>query len=371
MSLKNVLIGILFFTLSCNDSPSDLINEKDGITSIDSNTTITKPMNETQSGLIKNIYSGCGYNYILNSNEIKFYMPKHREIDEIKKILTYSGIPMNFQIYSAEIENAVATVINNQRYIIYDPRLLAYTDNISSSYWSSMSILAHEIGHHLSGHLLENKINNHQAELEADKFSGFVLYKMGARLDDAINAIRNLGNEYETESHPNKTKRIEAITNGWNEANKQRFDSAIPPPPNDEPSEFYTYNYKMLIADEHLKNGIRAESEFEEYDYFYGVIKDVVIENYIIKKFSIYIHKTGPDWGANVGNLDGETIEVFLYEDYWNAQDMCRACERSLPALLVPGRRLKFSFVEGMYGGTAEAGYLILTYAQALEGNSF
>src|SRR6185312_7269275 len=136
--------------------------------------------------------------------------------------------------YSTPIDNAVATIINNKRYILYDPRLLSYSDRQSGNYWSSMSILAHEIGHHLLGHTISNKGSNPLDELEADKFSGFVLYKLGASLEQATAAMRSLGSDNDSYSHPSKFKRIQSITKGWNEASEQRYESAIPPPPTDD-----------------------------------------------------------------------------------------------------------------------------------------
>ena len=54
--------------------------------------------------------------------------------------------------------------------------------------WAPVSVMAHEIGHHLSGHTITPGGSQPPTELEADKFSGFVLYKMGASLDDASSA---------------------------------------------------------------------------------------------------------------------------------------------------------------------------------------
>ncbi|WP_390886604.1 M48 family metalloprotease [Lacinutrix neustonica] len=79
-------------------------------------------------------------------------------------------MPLNFKIYRANINNAVATIINDERYILYDSKLLDLANNQTASFWSSISILAHEIGHHLSGHTLNQMTDNHTAELEADKF---------------------------------------------------------------------------------------------------------------------------------------------------------------------------------------------------------
>ena len=66
-------------------------------------------------------------------------------------------------------------VIDDKRYIIYNSNFMKIANEISNNSWSSISILAHEIGHHLQGHTLNNNGSRPAIELEADKFSGFVL----------------------------------------------------------------------------------------------------------------------------------------------------------------------------------------------------
>ncbi|MEJ7626158.1 MAG: hypothetical protein WKF35_04805 [Ferruginibacter sp.] len=224
-----LLTTTAFLGSSCSNSPKTndkTIDEQSAI-------SINEP-NASKEGLIKGVFGGCGYNYTPTQNSITVYQPGQRELNQISSILSFSGLASNFKVYSAPIENAIATIINNKRYILYDPRLLSFSDKQSGNYWSSMSILAHEIGHHLSGHTLTNKGSNPHDELEADKFSGFILYKLGASLTQAVAAMQTLGSENDSYSHPSKFKRIQEITKGWNEASQQRYESAVPPPPTDE-----------------------------------------------------------------------------------------------------------------------------------------
>ena len=72
-----------------------------------------------------------------------------------------------------------------------------------------MSILAHEVGHHINGHTLGASMSayeNRIQELEADEFSGFVMQKIGATLEQAIDAIASLASSGDDSysSHPNK-----------------------------------------------------------------------------------------------------------------------------------------------------------------------
>ena len=90
--------------------------------------------------------------------------------------------------------------------------------NKSGSEWTSYSILAHEIGHHLNGHTIASKHSSHQNELEADEFSGFILGKLGANLSDAQIAMSLIATPYDSFTHPSKQKRLTAISKGWNRA---------------------------------------------------------------------------------------------------------------------------------------------------------
>ena len=151
------------------------------------------------------------------------------EADEaLSKILSVVGASKRFIVSPCEdINNAIALVDDGIRYIIYDPVFINSISN-DSNYWSNMSILAHEVGHHINGHTLsftisatENKIE----ELEADEFSGFVMAKLGATLDqatEAISAISQSGDDTYS-SHPSRERRIRAITKGYNNAINNRI----------------------------------------------------------------------------------------------------------------------------------------------------
>ena len=145
----------------------------------------------------------------------------------VDNILNEIGLFRNFTIQECpEINNAVAKNIevgNNkkERYILYDKDFFSRISSNAKSDWAATSILAHEIGHHLNGHALNNQGSNHKWELEADEFSGFVLAKMGSSLKEAQAAIATLTYTKATRTHPAKNDRLEAIKVGW-EKSKSR-----------------------------------------------------------------------------------------------------------------------------------------------------
>ncbi|MDQ3535130.1 MAG: membrane-binding protein, partial [Bacteroidota bacterium] len=79
------------------------------------------------------------------------------------------GLKPNFEIRPADIYNAAAVNYGGKRFILYDPAFMANIQNATQTDWAAISILAHEIGHHLNGHTMMTKGGNPALELEADE----------------------------------------------------------------------------------------------------------------------------------------------------------------------------------------------------------
>lgn len=141
--------------------------------------------------------------------------------ESIEKILRVVGLFPNFKTQQCpKINNALAKNVTNnlgnkERFILYDLEFFDRITQQTNNDWSAISILAHEIGHHLNGHALNDEGSNHKWELDADEFSGFVLARMGSNLEDAQSAIKSLTNENATATHPAKADRLAAIEKGW------------------------------------------------------------------------------------------------------------------------------------------------------------
>lgn len=146
--------------------------------------------------------------------------------DVISEIIDVIGLKPRFEVRSANIENAAAVIHNGKRYILYDERFLNAINNAVHTDWAGVSILAHEIGHHLNGHTLSSQGSNHADELEADEFSGFVLRKMGASLEEAQAAMQVLSEERSSATHPGRNYRLAAISKGWGNADAQLMANA-------------------------------------------------------------------------------------------------------------------------------------------------
>jgi hypothetical protein len=116
------------------------------------------------------------------------------------------------------IQNAYATMNGGQRWIVYDNNFLEDIDAYAKTKWASISIMAHEMGHHYYDHVVSGRGSNVPSEIEADAFSGYMIQKQGGTLEQALAAMTAIGTEKQTATHPAKADRLTAITRGWNAA---------------------------------------------------------------------------------------------------------------------------------------------------------
>ena len=139
--------------------------------------------------------------------------------DYINTMLDSINWKENFTIQEQNgINNAYATIIRNRRYIIYDNDFLENLDNYAGTKWASVSVLAHEMGHHYRNHTVDTRGSTPPKEIEADYFSGYVMAKLGATLEEARAAMEQIASPQASASHPGKADRLTAIARGWDYA---------------------------------------------------------------------------------------------------------------------------------------------------------
>lgn len=166
-----------------------------------------------------------GYNYYgqrINEKAIcNMVSFRSKEVAEkaVDEIVRRSGLKRNFYVMECpNTDNCFAAVNGQTRLIVYDGAFMQKANSISKTDWGALSILAHEIGHHLQGHTIIEGGSDPQKEIEADEFSGFVMYQMGASLKEAQAAISKLTSDYDGGTHPPRTRRLAAIEKGYNNA---------------------------------------------------------------------------------------------------------------------------------------------------------
>ena len=157
--------------------------------------------------------------------------------DVIREITDAVGLKARFELRAtSEVDNAAAVVYNSKRYLLYNPAFLNSVNRAGHTDWAGISILAHEMGHHLNGHTLRAGGSQPADELEADEFSGFVLRKLGASLAQAQAAMATVPDADDSPTHPGRTPRLAAIGQGWQRANAQLVASAHAAAPSAAPA---------------------------------------------------------------------------------------------------------------------------------------
>jgi len=338
--MKSLYISICLYLFSCHGQAEDDKGSNSQPDSIQSN--------------IQYVEYGCGYTNTVTNTNYSRLKPKIREVDEFNKILKYIGLPFGFELYKSNVKNAVALLDNQRRIILYNETLLAKTDLHNKDYWSSMSIISHELGHHLAGHTfnLEN-YNSHEKELEADRFSGFVLFKMGATLKEASAALVLLANKVETYSHPNKLKRLEALKSGWLAAQKLDLLSAVPPPPkkspfDNDPNDLLWFSFSELF--DHENDSIDLEDPYY-LSTMNNIYTGVIIDSYqltsgnedflVTDPIDIYIHICDVHESTNYKpHKVGQRVKVHLNSFH----HLCHVCYDNLRYLAMrKGNTIMFS----------------------------
>lgn len=158
----------------------------------------------------------CGYIIPPRSLQTKF-----QSVYEAKQIvnnmLDSIQWKQNFNLREQNgIQNAYATISGGQRLIVYDNSFLEDIDAYAKTKWASMSIMAHEMGHHYYNHVVSSQGSTVPKEIEADAFSGYIMARMGATMEQALAAMNAIGTPNQTSTHPAKSDRLAAITRGWN-----------------------------------------------------------------------------------------------------------------------------------------------------------
>ena len=164
-------------------------------------------------------------------------VPADQAAGIIREITEAVGLQPRFELRAtSQIDNAAAVVYGGKRYLLYNPRFLAAVNRAGHTDWAGISILAHEMGHHLNGHTLRGGGSQPQDELEADEFSGFVLRRLGASLAEAQAALVAVAPEQGSASHPGRAPRLAAISRGWARAQQQVVTAAATASPSAAPA---------------------------------------------------------------------------------------------------------------------------------------
>lgn len=241
-------------------------------------------------------------------NYLSFRSNQHAEA-VVDRILKQVGLLRNFIVVECpNTENCFATVVDGQRYIVYDGAFMKRVENVTHTDWSAISIVAHEIGHHLQGHTIDGKGSRPQKELEADRFSGFVMQRLGASLEESLVAIKTLGDDKASYSHPAKAFRIDVIRQGWMDAaGLTTTTTATVAPPKSETTTITKTQSKIPITVAPTTTSVLPADDEEE-DENVGCIAGNCENGY-----GIYVHESGERYEGDfrMGRRHGMGVQYY------------------------------------------------------------
>lgn len=141
----------------------------------------------------------------------------------INRITSVIGLENRFRVKALFNYNNCSAIcfsndVGQDRFIQFDRAFLENYQRRTKNPWFTLGVLAHELGHHLSGHSLDGIGSRPNKELEADAFAGFVLQKLGCPLAQAQAVFSFLNETDGPPTHPVKKQRYAAIKRGWDNA---------------------------------------------------------------------------------------------------------------------------------------------------------
>jgi hypothetical protein len=157
-----------------------------------------------------------------NSDEVSDDRAQTSQPDEkmakiVKELVSKTGLDQNFEVRVYAKQNVEAKAINNQKFILYNPQFLNKLRETEGLDYAAAEIIAHQIAHHLLGHTSALDKTNRNLELEADRFTGFMMFRVGATLDKAQSGLNSILSKTRPMQIP-REERINALEKGWTEA---------------------------------------------------------------------------------------------------------------------------------------------------------
>ena len=152
----------------------------------------------------------------------------------VDRIMEAFGMPRDFLLRedprpgvtaAAGIDQCTSAPSGQCRFIVYNPAALLSIEQETDE-WGPISVMAHEVAHHLLGHTVSEEGSNPSNELSADYWTGFALQKLGASLESAQAVMRLRGDPIGSASHPPRRARLEEIEMGWRAAANQGDETA-------------------------------------------------------------------------------------------------------------------------------------------------
>ena len=163
---------------------------------------------------------GCNFVSGRTSGDYTLFNPSTEAEQMVNSILDVFRIsPRPFTLKAADVDNAQATVLNKERYLLYSNTFLRSAAADAQTKWAAIGVFAHEIGHHvLLQDLSETDPKKRRGfELAADLWAAKVLARLGANKEEALAAIKTLKLDTDPGFYPSIQARMEGMESAYGE----------------------------------------------------------------------------------------------------------------------------------------------------------
>jgi len=89
---------------------------------------------------------GVRRSQVVDPDKLELHAPSEAAQAIVTQILSFTGLPQNFELYSANIYNAAALMVKGRRVIVYDPQLIADIENVTHRDWAASAFLPMKSG---------------------------------------------------------------------------------------------------------------------------------------------------------------------------------------------------------------------------------
>ncbi|PHN04347.1 FISUMP domain-containing protein [Flavilitoribacter nigricans] len=179
----------------------------------------------------------------------------------IDTIIDIENSLANVLLVEDNVDRILAISKNGQKIIAYDKDFLASIKDLSKTdFWNKVWMITHQIGHLVSLDTSCVSCNEKLSEINADFFSGQMLYKLGLRQ----NQLSIINPTYISESELlSKQKRLTAIYTGFNSAKEDLLKrKSLQSLPVDEEEQNTVEHSKVNESD-------GDDRDLKDYDYVY------------------------------------------------------------------------------------------------------
>jgi hypothetical protein len=160
----------------------------------------------------------CLYGSDHLNEDLYLFPPDKQTLKMFQDLVAKSGKSVTVVVKAANVPEVAAAENGNERLLLYNQFVLDRFQKESKRDWALTMVIAHQIGHHASGHSLslEPKLRL-EIELEADRFAGYLMFQLGATIAD-IQGLRDVFDRSSKDPvFPEPRERLAATIEGWHD----------------------------------------------------------------------------------------------------------------------------------------------------------